>query len=64
MTRRTGIPTLMFLARRMCKMLSAYSGVITKLYPDNTALLAALAAANVACGVLFVELDAVRDYGD
>lgn len=64
MARRTGIPTLLGLAIKMCNFLSRYTVVITALYPTNTALLAALAAANAACGTLATELEAVREYGD
>lgn len=64
MAKRTGIPSLMFLASRMCRLIIQFSPVIAQLFPSNAALLAALAAANAACAVLHQELALVRDYGD
>lgn len=64
MAARTGVPTLLDISKRLCIYLTRYSGVIEKLYPDNSALLAALAAAQTACAVLAVELEKVREYGD
>ena len=64
MTQRTGVPTLMQVAKRLCDLLNTFTPVITRLYPDSTALLAALAAANAACSALHAELATVREYGD
>lgn len=64
MARRTGIPTLMMIARRMCDLIVRFTPVIQDLYPTNAALLAALAAANAACAALHVELADVREVGD
>lgn len=64
MTRRTGIPSLMEVARKMCLLITKFTPVIIKLYPENAALLAALAAANAACSALHEELATVREYGD
>lgn len=64
MARRTGVPTLMFVARRMCQLITDFTPVITTLYGGNSALLAALAAANAACATLHAELAGVREYGD
>lgn len=64
MARRTGVPTLLYIAKRLCKYITKYSLVIETLYPTNAALIAALAAAQVACGVLASELNSVREYGD
>lgn len=63
MTRRTGVPSLISLAKRMCQLIVQFSPVIQKLYPENAALHAALAAANAACAALHLELEAVREYG-
>ncbi|HET8669988.1 MAG TPA: hypothetical protein VFM05_04995 [Candidatus Saccharimonadales bacterium] len=64
MTRRTGVPALMEVARRMCNLITKFTPVITALYPTNSELLAALAAANTACAALHAQLSEVREYGD
>jgi hypothetical protein len=64
MTSRTGIPSLMEVARRMCGLITAFTPIIIKLYPSNTALQTALSAANTACQLLHEELAKVRAYGD
>lgn len=64
MASRTGIPSLMVVARRLCLLIVKFTPIITHLYPSNTALLAALAAANAACSALHEELALVREYGD
>lgn len=64
MARRTGVPTLLALAKKMCQFLARYTVVIQTLYPGNQALQAALTAANAACAVLATELELVREYGD
>lgn len=64
MARRTGIPSLMEVARRLCILIVKFTPTIQHLYGNNAALMAALAAANAACAVLHTELAAVRDYGD
>lgn len=64
MARRTGIPTLVGVARQMCRYITRYTPVIRTLYPDNTLLLAALATANEACDQLEQQLTLVREVGD
>lgn len=64
MARRTGIPTILWTAKRLCDLVTRFTPIITQLYPTNTALQAALAAANAACATLVLEADAVREYGD
>lgn len=64
MARRTGVPSLLQVAKRMCDLLNKFSPVISTLYPSNAALLAALSAAEAACHVLRDELAAVRETGD
>lgn len=64
MARRTGVPTLIQVAAQLCKYITKFTPIITQLYPDNEALLAALASANVACAALHAQLAAVRSYGD
>lgn len=60
---RTGVPSLMVVARRLCLLVVKFTPVIQARYPGNANLLAALEAANVACSALHVELAAVREYG-
>jgi len=62
--KKTGIPTLVNTSTALCRALDKYAWVITHLYPDNTALQVALAAATVACQELRKELEKVREYGD
>lgn len=64
MAKRTGVPSLISIAHELCRLITKFTPVITSLYPSNTALLAALAAANAACAALETELQAVRDIGD
>lgn len=64
MARRTGVPTMMAIARRLCDLINKFSPVIASTYPGNAALMAALAAANAACSALHMELIEVREFGD
>ena len=64
MAQKTGVPSLMAVAREMCRLIVNFTPVIERLYGDNAALMAALAAANAACSALHAELAAVREYGD
>lgn len=61
MARRNGIPTIYKIALRLCSLLNKFAPIITLQYPTNTALLAALAAAQSACNTLAVEANKVRD---
>lgn len=64
MARKTGVSSLMKVARRMCQLITDFTPVLVALYPSNTALKAALAAANAACATLHAELAEVRELGD
>lgn len=64
MARRTGVPSMMQVAERLCFLIVRFTPVIQQLYGSNAALMAALAAANAACSTLHAELAAVRNYGD
>ena len=63
MTRRTGVPSLISVAREMCRLILVFSPIIRRAYPSNTALHVALEAANAACDVLRQELEEVREFG-
>lgn len=64
MARRTYVPTLMRIARKLCFYVTLATPTILRLYPDATALHNALAAANAACAVLHEELAKVQEFGD
>lgn len=64
MARRTGMPTMLKVAKRLCGLIADYGDIIAALYPSNAALIAALAAANAACGVLAAELKQQIPVGD
>jgi hypothetical protein len=51
------------LAVILCRLVVQFTPVITKLYPDNALLLAALVAANAACGELVMQIDATLQPG-
>jgi len=61
--RRTGLPSISKVARVMCRLLTEFSPIIQRLYPNNTALLAALAAALAACSVLQDEVSKQLEEG-
>lgn len=63
MTRRLGVPSLIDVAKEMCRLITLFSPIIQRAYPNNAALLAALAAANAACATLHLECEKVREFG-
>lgn len=64
MATRTGVPSLITVANELCRLIVKFSPVIQLAYPGNSAVLAALAAANAACAALSEELVAIREIGD
>jgi len=62
-TGRIGFYSIRRYARLMCKYILQFSPVIAKVFPENAALMAALAAANAACEVLVSEIDLANDTG-
>lgn len=64
MAKRTGVPSLLIVAKEMCRLITKFAPIITAAYPSNAALQAALAAALAACAALGDQLMAVREYGD
>ncbi|KKL58349.1 hypothetical protein LCGC14_2226280 [marine sediment metagenome] len=64
MAQRTGLSSLRKAAVTMCRLVTAFSPLIKKLFPDDTALHTALDAMGIACSVLIVELDKVIVLGD
>ncbi len=64
MAKRTGVSTLMNLAKHMCRAIVFFTPVIRLAYPGNVLLMAALDAANAACHVLEEELQNVIVAGD
>jgi hypothetical protein len=63
-SRKTGVPAMMLVARRLCALITRFTPIILSVYPTATALHVALDTANAACAVLYAELDTVREYGD
>lgn len=63
MGRRTGLPSLRVVAREMCRLVTKFTPVIQRLYPENAALTAALLAANAACAELVTEIDGELEPG-
>lgn len=61
---RNGVPSMLQIAKTLCRLIVKFTPVITQQFPTNTALLAALAAANAACSELSAQLALVREYGD
>lgn len=57
---KIGFYTIRKLAYGMCKALPKFSPIIRATFPENAALLAALAAAEASCGVLVAEIDNQR----
>lgn len=64
MAKRTGVTSLRQVAKTLCRLVLDYGEIIKKIYPDNTALHLAIDTADVACHALFVQLDALVEYGD
>lgn len=64
MARRLGVWSIQQTAKRLCRLVSKFSPIITSTYSGNDALIAALAAALTACNELSNELELVREYGD
>lgn len=63
MARRDGFYSLRKVAREMCRLITLFTPIIRGLYPNNTALQAALAAAMAACDELFKEIDLQDELG-
>jgi hypothetical protein len=61
--RRSGLPSIVKTAHTLCRLITLFSPYIQKLYPTNTALQAALAAALAACAVLGEEAEAAIEPG-
>lgn len=61
---RNGVPTLLNISRIMCRYVSVFAPGLRNQFSGNPALLAALLAAETACGLLVEELEAVRVLGD
>lgn len=61
--RRDGLPTILKVARELCRLLTKFTPKIIELYPDNTALHDALNDAAAVCAVLVVIVDAAVEPG-
>lgn len=63
MAPRSGLWSIRYFGLKMCRYIALFTPVIQRLYPNNGALLAALAAANAACEVLVQEINAQLPVG-
>jgi hypothetical protein len=63
MARRTGVYSLRKVAHEMCRLITKFTPVIIAVFPESTALHAALEAANSACALLDQELAEVQEVG-
>lgn len=61
--RRDGLYSIGKVARILCRLITDFEPVIRRLYPDNAALLAALAAAMAACQVLQEQVEIEKNPG-
>lgn len=57
MVQRLGFYSLRRVAIEMCRLVVLFTPIIQNTYPNNAALQAALAAANVACEELRKQID-------
>lgn len=64
MTQRTGVPSLIDVAKRMCDLIFKFQPIIRRAYPENLVLQSALDTAMAACEALRLQLEEVRQYGD
>jgi hypothetical protein len=64
MAKKTHVPKLLLLAHALCRGIAVSTPIIQRSFPENTAVLAALAAANAACAALGTELETLRTIGD
>jgi len=60
---RTGVPSLIKVAKELCRLILLFGPVITRLYPDNSALHVAMSAASAACQTFHEELEKVKEIG-
>jgi hypothetical protein len=63
MARRTGVPALRHVAHELCRLIVKFTPVIQSVFPENTAILTALAAANAACSALDEQLAELQEVG-
>lgn len=61
--RRYGFYSMKRTAKELCRLVAAFTPVIQRYFPESTALLLALEAANLACGVLAHEIEQVETPG-
>lgn len=64
MAQRNGLRKIRDLANILCKLVTAFSPIIRRAYPENATLMAALDAVLIACAVLVEEADLALPVGD
>lgn len=63
MAKRTGLWTINEVAKRLCGLVTAFSPIIRKAYPENDNLQLALDGALAACALLVDEAEAQLPVG-
>jgi len=63
MAGRTGVPSLIKVAKELCRLILAFGPIIVRAYPESTALHVAMAAAQAACQTFHEELEKVKEIG-
>ncbi len=64
MAQRTGMHSIREAAVTICRLVTAFTPVIRKVFPEATDLHLALEAMAIACAVLITEMDKVIVLGD
>lgn len=63
MAKRTSLRTMRNLAHRICQLVATFTPILNIVYANNGALLAAIQAANAACGTLVERADEALESG-
>lgn len=61
--RRTGIPTLTYLAREMCRLITKFGPIIREISNNDPGVATALSAALAACSALDEKLQEYAEQG-
>jgi len=61
--KRTGLTSIRDLAQKLCRLVSVFTPIIRRVFPDSPELHIALDAANAACAALVAEADKTLDKG-
>jgi len=64
MTKRTGIPSILKIAKTFCRLIILFTPLIRQVTNNDSSVMAALSAALLACRLLEDELEPYRVLGD